>query len=72
MTIQISQSDCPEEVARLFVKEFNRVRTAIKKNDLSEAQFPRVGDEARIELHTRQDMMLWVIEMLNIDFTVTE
>jgi hypothetical protein len=59
-------ADCPTDVAELFLKEFNRVNTAIKKNDMSEAQFPRIGIEAAIELHTRRDMMQWVLEMLNI------
>lgn len=64
-TIEI-KADCPAEVADLFRKEFNRVSTAIKNNDMSQAQFPRVGDEARIELHTRRDVMQWVLEMLNV------
>jgi hypothetical protein len=65
MTIQ--SADCPHDVAELFLKEFNRVRKAINTRDLSEAQFPRVGDEAMIELVTRRDLMQWVLEMLNVN-----
>jgi hypothetical protein len=53
-------ADCPTDVAELFLKEFNT-------RDLSEAQFPRVGAEAMIELVTRRDLMQWVLEMLNVD-----
>jgi hypothetical protein len=60
-------ADCPTDVAELFVKEFNRVNKAINTRDLSEAQFPRVGAEAMIELVTRRDLMQWVLEMLNVD-----
>jgi hypothetical protein len=57
--------DCPPDIVALFQKEYRRVDTAIKKGDMSEAQMPRVGIEAAIELHTRRDVMQWVLEMLN-------
>lgn len=58
-------ADCPQEIVDLFQKEYRRVDKAIRTGDYSEAQFPRVGAEAAVELHTRRDVMQWVLEMLN-------
>ena len=59
--------DCSDWVAGVFKKEYERVANAIKNKDLSEATFPRVGEEAVIELITRREVMQWVLEMLNIE-----
>lgn len=64
-TIPENTADCPQEIVDLFQKEYRRVNKAINTRDLSEAQFPRVGVEAMIELVTRRDVMQWVLEMLN-------
>lgn len=53
-----------KEAHALFEKVFGEVNSALARGDLSGAQFPRVGDEARIELKTRQSQMQWVLEML--------
>lgn len=53
-----------KEAHDLFEKVFSQVNDALARGDLSQALFPRVGDEARIELQTRQSQMKWVLEML--------
>lgn len=60
-----TKPDCSPENVALFQKEYRRVNNAIKNNHLNEAQFPRLGNDALIELHTRRDVMQWVLEMLN-------
>jgi hypothetical protein len=62
----IATADCPHDVAELFLNEFHRVHGAVKRRDWSEAQFPRIGDEAVIELVTRREVLQWVLEILNI------
>ncbi len=52
------------EAVHLFEKRFAELVTALKNNDLSLAQFPRVGNLARLELVTRQETIQWVLEML--------
>lgn len=58
--------DCTKEVAEIFVKRFNELNLAVNNDDLSEASFPLLGDEARIELVSKRDTLMWVLEMLNI------
>jgi len=47
----------------LFEKELAKFRDALNSDDLSVAQFPRVGDDARVELDTRVNVLNWVLEM---------
>ncbi len=58
--------DCNQEVADIFVKRFNELKSAVDQDDLSQASFPLLGDEARIELMAKRDTLMWVLEMLNI------
>lgn len=58
--------DCTKEVADIFVKHFNELNSALDKDDLSQASFPLLDDEARIELMAKRDTLMWVLEMLNI------
>lgn len=58
--------DCTQEVADIFVKRFNELKSAVDQDDLSQASFPLLGDEARIELVAKRDTLMWVLEMLNI------
>jgi hypothetical protein len=53
-----------KEAVDLFEQEFARVNLALASGDLSLAQFPRTGNDARIELLTRQSTMQWVLEMM--------
>ncbi|WP_199028523.1 hypothetical protein [Ralstonia sp. ASV6] len=47
----------------LFEKELAKFRDSLNSDDLSVAQFPRVGDDARVELDTRVKVLNWVLEM---------
>ncbi len=48
----------------LFETAFAKLNADLAKGDLSDAQFPHVGEEARIELTARQSQTQWVLEML--------
>lgn len=58
--------DCTQESADILLKRFNELTKAVREDNLSEASFPLVGDEARIELVSKRDTLQWVLEMLNI------
>lgn len=47
----------------LFAQQLTELNTALQKSDLSLAQFPRVGDEARVELATRTSVLSWVLHV---------
>ena len=47
----------------LFEKDLAKYRDALNRDDLSAAQFPRVGDDARVELDTHVSVLTWVMEM---------
>lgn len=51
---------------RLLEKEHVDLDRALRRGDLSKAQFPRTGAEAQIELATRRDTLQWVLEMIPI------
>lgn len=52
------------QAQRLFENEFAALEGALRRNDYSKAQFPREGNEARVELSTRLETLKWVLEML--------
>ncbi|MDT8840273.1 hypothetical protein ParKJ_22880 [Paraburkholderia fungorum] len=47
----------------LFAQQLTELNTALQKSDLSLAQFPRVGDEARVELATRTSVLSWALHV---------
>ena len=49
---------------KLLEDEHLAIDSALRRGDLSKAQFPRVGTEAQIELAARRDTLHWVLEML--------
>ena len=59
-------ADCTKESADILLKRFHQLTKAVAEDNLSEASFPLVGDEARIELISKRDTLQWVLEMLNI------
>lgn len=58
--------DCTKEASDILVARFNKLKKAVEDDDLSQASFPLLGDEARIELLSKRDTLMWVLEMLNI------
>ncbi len=58
--------DCSKEVAEIFISRFKELEVAVKEDDLSKASFPLTGEFARLELLSKLDTMMWVLEMLNI------
>lgn len=50
------------EARDLFSQRLGEIERALDKGDLSLAQFPRVGDDARAELQTSVEMLKWVLE----------
>lgn len=58
--------DCAKEASDILVARFNQLQKAVENDDLSQASFPLLGDEARIELVSKRDTLMWVLEMLNI------
>ncbi|CAB3737647.1 hypothetical protein LMG22037_06167 [Paraburkholderia phenoliruptrix] len=52
----------------LFARQLADLNTALQKSDLSLAQFPRIGDEARVELATRTSVLTWVL-YVTVDLT---
>lgn len=58
--------DCTKESADILVTRFKQLKEAVDNDDLSQASFPLLGDEARIELMAKRDTLMWVLEMLNI------
>lgn len=58
--------DCEKEVADILLARFNELQLAVKEDDLSKASFPLTGEFARLELLSKRDTMMWVLEMLNI------
>lgn len=58
--------DCTKEVAEIFIARFKQLDLAVKEDDLSKASFPLTGEFARLELLSKRDTIMWVLEMLNI------
>lgn len=56
-----------EQFRQLIETRLREVSKAVTENDLSQAQFPRTGETALIELLTRRDVLTWVIEMMPTD-----
>lgn len=52
------------QAAALFEGELAKHRDALSKGDLSLATFPRLGEDARVEMQTRVSQLQWVLEML--------
>lgn len=59
--------DCSQENANLFLKRFTELSTAFKNQDPSYATFPRLGTDAMIEIQSKMETMVWVLDMLNIE-----
>ena len=53
----------PAQAKELFEKRFAKLIEALRTGDLSEASFPLVGDEARLQLQSKVDTLQWVLEM---------
>jgi len=58
--------ECTPEAAEIFKKRFSVLVDAVKNDDLSQASFPLLGSEARLQLQTQCNTLQWVLEMLNI------
>lgn len=63
VSVQPSPSSIAEAKA-LFEKKFDDLRKDLAAGDLSQANFPLVGNEARIQLNERLTTLQWVLEMM--------
>lgn len=54
------------DFAHLVLSQFEKAKTAYLGRDLSQAQFPRTGEEAMIELEVRAETLQWVVEMAGL------
>lgn len=59
------------DFAHLVLSEFEKAQKAFKGRDTSQAQFPRTGDEAMIELEVRAQTLQWVVEMAGLTGNAT-
>jgi hypothetical protein len=48
----------------LFERALAENRQALRDGDMSIASFPRIGDDAKVELETRVSVLTWVLEMV--------
>lgn len=53
-----------KEAWNLFDQRERKLAADLEKGDLSEATFPRTGNEARIEIEASRATLQWILEML--------